>query len=152
MLVSSHRRNISNFLDNWLFRPCNCKPYILCLRIIKADHLDHLDHLDNLDILHHLDHSDQSNHFDNPDWLMINQEDNCRIRIVYFILLIYMTSWLPIQWLEAFQKLLCFFRRFIFGLIWRGRWQCWPFAWPVYSRFYMGRDTVKPWNSETVKQ
>ena len=47
---------------------------------------DHLDHLHNLDSLHHLDHSDQSNHFDNPDWPMINQEDNCRIRIVYLVL------------------------------------------------------------------
>ena len=50
------------------------------------DHLDHLDHLDNLDILHHLDHSDQSNHSDNPKWSMINQKDNCRIRIVYLVL------------------------------------------------------------------
>ena len=45
-----------------------------------------MDHVDNLDILHHLDHSDRSNHFDNPDWSMINQEDNCRIRIVYLVL------------------------------------------------------------------
>ena len=35
-----------------------------------------------LDILHHLDHSDQSNHSDNPDWSVVNLEDNCRIRIV----------------------------------------------------------------------
>ena len=46
-----------------------------------------MDHVDNLDILHHLDHSDRSNHFDNPDWSMIDQEDNCRIRIVYLVLL-----------------------------------------------------------------
>ena len=45
-----------------------------------------MDHMDNLDILHHLDHSHRSNHFDNPDWSMINQEDNCRIRIVYLVL------------------------------------------------------------------
>ena len=45
-----------------------------------------MDHVDNLDILHHLDHSDRSNHFDNPDWSMIDQEDNCRIRIVYLVL------------------------------------------------------------------
>ena len=44
--------------------------------------------VDNLDILHHLDHSDRSNHFDNRDWSMINQEDNCRIRIVYLVLFI----------------------------------------------------------------
>ena len=45
-----------------------------------------MDHVDNLDILHHLDHSDQSNHSDNPKWSMINQKDNCRIRIVYLVL------------------------------------------------------------------
>ena len=48
-----------------------------------------MDHMDNLDILHHLDHSHRSNHFDNPDWSMINQEDNCRIRIVYLVLFDY---------------------------------------------------------------
>ena len=48
-----------------------------------------MDHMDNLDILHHLDHSHRSNHFDNPDWSMINQEDNCRIRIVYLALLVF---------------------------------------------------------------
>ena len=56
---------------------------------LTNDHLDHLDQWttwDNLDILHHLDHSDWSNHFDNPDWSMIDQEDNCRIRIVYLVL------------------------------------------------------------------
>ena len=45
-----------------------------------------MDHMDNLDILHNLDHSHRSNHFDNPDWSMIDQEDNCRIRIVYLVL------------------------------------------------------------------
>ena len=45
-----------------------------------------MDHMDNLDILQHLDHSHRSNHFDNPDWSMIDQEDNCRIRIVYLVL------------------------------------------------------------------
>ena len=29
--------------------------------------------------------SDQSNHFDNPYALMINQEGNCKIRIVYIL-------------------------------------------------------------------
>ena len=54
-----------------------------------------MDHVDNLDILHHLDHSDRSNHFDNPDWSMIDQEDNCRIRIVYLVLFsVYFTSFL----------------------------------------------------------
>ena len=53
----------------------------------NPDHLDHLDHFDNLDILHHLNYSDQSNHFDNTDWSMINQGDNCKIRIVYLVLL-----------------------------------------------------------------
>ena len=48
--------------------------------MVKADHLDHLDHLDNLDILHHLNRSD------NPDWSIITQTDNCRIRIVYLVL------------------------------------------------------------------
>ena len=46
-----------------------------------------MDHMDNLDILHNLDHSHRSNHFDNPDWSMIDQEDNCRIRVVYLVLL-----------------------------------------------------------------
>ena len=45
-----------------------------------------MDHMDNLDILQHLDHSHRSNHFDKPDWSMINQEDNCRIHIVYLVL------------------------------------------------------------------
>ena len=31
--------------------------------------------------LDHLDYADQLNHSDNPDWSMINQNDNCRIRI-----------------------------------------------------------------------
>ena len=53
-----------------------------------------MDHVDNLDILHHLDHSDRSNHFDNPDWSMIDQEDNCRIRIDYLVLLYEGVAWL----------------------------------------------------------
>ena len=36
--------------------------------------------------LDHLDYSDQLNHSDNPDWSMINQKDNRRIRIVYLVL------------------------------------------------------------------
>ena len=35
----------------------------------------------------HLDYSEQLNHSDNPDWWMIDQKDNRRIRIVYLILL-----------------------------------------------------------------
>ena len=37
-----------------------------------------------------LDYSDQLNHSDNPDWSMINQKDNCGIRIVYLVLLLNM--------------------------------------------------------------
>ena len=36
--------------------------------------------------LDHLDYSDQLNHPDNPDWSMINQKDNRKIRIVYLVL------------------------------------------------------------------
>ena len=59
-----------------------------------------MDHMDNLDILHHLDHSHRSNHFDHPDWSMINQEDNCRIRIVYLVLfvIIFQAMLGPLKW------------------------------------------------------
>ena len=38
--------------------------------------------------LDRLDYSDKLNHSDNPDWSMINQKDNRRIRIVYLVLFI----------------------------------------------------------------
>ena len=38
--------------------------------------------------LDHLDYTDRLNHSDNPDWSMINQKDNRKIRIVYLVLLV----------------------------------------------------------------
>ena len=48
----------------------------------NMDYLDPVDHPDQLD---QLDHSDQLNFSDNPDWSNIHQDDDYRIRIVYFV-------------------------------------------------------------------